>query len=183
MEWKRGAPARRDFDRFVEEHTASLLRTAYLITWNAPEAEDVLQEAWLISAQRWPTIRTMEYPLAYVRRTLVSVALRQRRGMNADALSVDPEALTRREDPRLEGNLAMIDTRSEITWLLGDLPRNQRAVIVLRYFEEMSEAEIADELGWPVGTVKSTAARALDRLQRRAGADAAPVTNNHRRTS
>jgi len=54
----------------------------------------------------------------------------------------------------------------EITWVLAELPRRQRAVIVLRYFEDLSEAEIATYLGWPLGTVKSTASRALERLQR-----------------
>ena len=160
-----------------------LLRTVYLITWSAPESEDLLQETWLIAAQRWPTIGAMEFPLAYVRRTLVNLALRESRGAQANASSVDPDVLAHREDERFEGNLAMIDTRSEITWLLGTLPRNQRAVIVLRYFDDMSEAQIAEELGWPAGTVKSTAARALERLRRHAGTTAAPTQNHHRRTS
>ncbi len=186
MDGLRGAPARREFERFVADHTADLLRTAYLITWSGPEAEDLLQEAWLITAQRWPTIHAMEHPLAYVRRTLVNLALRTSRGARAEASSVDPDVLAQHEDQRLEGNLAMIDTRSEITWLLGVLPRNQRAVIVLRYFDQLSEAEIAEELGWPVGTVKSTSARAIERLRRRAGADASatasPTPTDHRLT-
>src|SRR5208282_5229819 len=69
-------------------------------------------------------------------------------------------------DGRFEEQLGRIDTRSEILWLLAQLSRQQRAVLVLRYFDDMSEAEVAHNLSIPIGTVKSTTSRALDRLRR-----------------
>jgi len=68
-------------------------------------------------------------------------------------------------DERSEHELLTIDQRSEILWLLDSLSPNQRLVVVLRYFEEMTEGEIAEQLDWPVGTVKSTSSRALERLR------------------
>jgi RNA polymerase sigma factor (sigma-70 family) len=62
--------------------------------------------------------------------------------------------------------LLQIEARSEILGLLARLPLRQRAVIVLRYFEDLSEADIATQLDWPIGTVKSTASRALESMQR-----------------
>jgi RNA polymerase sigma-70 factor (sigma-E family) len=171
MEWLTGDATRREFERFVGENSSALLKTAYLITWSLPESEDLVQEAFLRAAQRWPQIRRMEFPRAYVSRTLVNLALRHR-GAGSDGLSrrknVDNDEIDRREDVRQQGDLAMIDTRSEIVWLLGALSRKQRTVIVLRYFEDLSEREIAEYLSWPVGTVKSTTSRAIERLQTRA---------------
>jgi RNA polymerase sigma factor (sigma-70 family) len=68
-------------------------------------------------------------------------------------------------DERFEAKLLSIDARSDIEAALSLLPLRQRAVIVLRYYEDLSESEIAGVLGWPVGTVKSTTSRALDELR------------------
>jgi RNA polymerase sigma-70 factor (sigma-E family) len=188
MEWSRGASTRREFEEFVARQTPSLLRSCYLITWNLVEAEDLVQEVWLSTAQRWPQIRTMEYPAAYVRRSLINRALRHGSDPSVQgAKSTNRETIEfdEHEDARHEQNLSLIDTRSEITWLLGTLTRNQRAVIVLRYFEDLSEQEIADQLGWPIGTVKSTASRAIDRLQRAHTEDSVlqnPATTHQART-
>jgi RNA polymerase sigma-70 factor (sigma-E family) len=169
MEWLSGATARREFELFVFESTPDLMRTGYLLTWNLAEAEDVVQETLLRTAKKWPTIAKMDHPLAYVRRILVNVVLRgstrrARTGAELDSTSLDqPEAW---EDARVERELLAIDARSELLWMLSALPTRQRAVVVLRYFEDLSESEIAEQLGWPVGTVKSTSARALHQLQR-----------------
>ena len=156
-----------DFERFVTAATPSLLRTAYLLTWNLPEAEDLLQEAFVRTAKRWPRVRKMEHPVAYTRRVLVNASLdaakqRSRRSIELDGVG---SSIDGHPDAGAEAELLAIDTRSELLFMLSTLPRRQRAVLVLRYFEDLSEREIADQLGWPVGTVKSTAARALDRLQ------------------
>lgn len=149
--------------------TGSLLRTAYLITWNLPEAEDVVQEALSRAAARWADVEKMEHPQAYVRRIVVNCATTeaQKRVRRLE----DPRAgiaamIDDLADDRFEEQLARVDTRSEILWLLTQLSRQQRAVLVLRYFEELSESEIADYLSIPIGTVKSTASRALDQLRR-----------------
>src|SRR5205809_4429791 len=66
---------RQDFDRFVANSTDSLLRTAYLIVWDLPEAEDLVQETLFKVARRWPKVSRMEHPAAYARRILVNLAL------------------------------------------------------------------------------------------------------------
>ena len=168
MKWLAGS-ARKDFEQFVSEITAGLLRTGYLMTWDLSEAENLVQETLLRAAMRWPTIRTMEYRQAYVRRILVNLALDgsiQRSRKRAEISHVNGPPLELLADLDGEARLLQIETRSEILRMLADLPVRQRAVIVLRYFEDLSESDIASTLGWPVGTVKSTASRALEHLQR-----------------
>lgn len=164
----RGASAGREFERFAAEATAGLLRTGFLVTSDLAEAEDLVQETLLRTAKRWPSVRKMDYPLAYARRVLVNLAIRgahERARNNAELSVTDTTPLETREDQRVERNLLAIDTRSEILWMLARLPRRQRVVMVLRYFEDLSEREIAEQMKWPVGTVKSTASRALEQLR------------------
>lgn len=168
MESMSGVPARREFERFATEATAGLLRTGYLVTSDLAESEDLVQETLLRTAKRWPTVRKMDYPLAYARRVLINLALRgahQRARTDAEQKVTDAAPLETREDQRVEQNLIAIDTRSEILWMLAKLPRRQRVVVILRYFEDLSELEIAEQLEWPIGTVKSTASRALEQLR------------------
>ncbi len=151
-----------DFDHFVATHVDDLLRTAYLIVWDEAEAEDLVQECLLKVARRWPRIRRMEQPGAYARRVLVNLAVdgargRARRrselapGEAASSIAVDP--------------LAALDTRAELLQALGQLPARQRAVLVLRYFNDLTEAQVAELLGCSPGTVKSSASRGLARLR------------------
>ena len=169
MEWLRGTSARREFERFVDEATASLLRTGLLITWDLAEAEDLLQEAFLRTAKRWPAIQKMDHPQAYVRRILINLALaesKRRSRARTELGVVGDQVLEQQADQRPEQELVAVEARSDLLTMLAELPRGQRAVLALRYFEDLSEAETASCLGWPLGTVKSTAARALDRLHR-----------------
>jgi RNA polymerase sigma-70 factor (sigma-E family) len=165
----RSSPAVKTFETFVDDVTDGLLRTAYLITWNLPEAEDSVQEALTRTAAHWPRVEKMVYPRAYVRRIVVNCAIAeaQKRIRRFDEVRLGAAALLDDlRDDRFEAQLTQIDTRSEILWLLKMLTPQQRAVLVLRYFEDLSEAEIADYLSIPVGTVKSTASRALEQLRR-----------------
>jgi RNA polymerase sigma-70 factor (sigma-E family) len=163
----RAQRSRDEFERFVAESTDTLLRTAYLIVWDLAEAEDLVQECLLSVARRWPRVRTMEHPLAYARRVLVNLALdgsarrsRRRRELEHSERS----ALDVRADERSRRELSGVDARSELIPALGTLPPRQRAVLVLRYFEDLSEAQVAAVLGCSLGTVKSTASRGLTRL-------------------
>jgi RNA polymerase sigma-70 factor (sigma-E family) len=161
--------ATKSFEVFVDHVTGSLLRTAYLITWNLPEAEDAVQEALSRAAARWTRVEKMEHPQAYVRRIVVNCATAEakKRVRRLDEPRAGIAAkFDHLSDDRFEQQLAQIDTRSEILWLLAQLSRQQRAVLVLRYFEDLSESEIAANLCIPIGTVKSTASRALDQLRR-----------------
>src|ERR1700761_4079358 len=101
-----------DFDQFVAASTESLLRTAHLITWDAGEAEDLVQECLIRIARRWPRVRRMGQPLAYARRILINLAAdagdrRTRRRRELDAAATDDE-------PPAEDALAGLDTRDEL---------------------------------------------------------------------
>jgi RNA polymerase sigma-70 factor (sigma-E family) len=165
-----GTSTREEFERFVSDVTAGLLRTGYLMTWDLGEAENLVQETLLRAAMRWPTIRGMDYPRAYVRRILVNLAIdsstERSSRTRAEIYSSDEDPLIHVADRDGEAQLLQIEARSEILDLLARLPLRQRAVIVLRYFEDLSEADIATQLDWPIGTVKSTASRALEAMQR-----------------
>ena len=165
---------RAEFERFVAESTDPLLRAAYLVVGDVAEAEDLVQECLIKVAKRWPRVRAMDHPRAYARRVLINLALdgSHRRVRDREELEL-PGALQDGHDERSARELAAVDTRSELAVALAMLPPRQRVVLVLRYFEDLSEADAASALGCSVGTVKSTASRALTRLQ---SALAAPIT-------
>jgi RNA polymerase sigma-70 factor (sigma-E family) len=168
MHWLRSAATRRDFERFVAERTDQLLRTAFLLAGDAAEAEDLVQETLLRVARHWPRVAAMEYPGAYARQILVNLALRDRgrRARRSVELAAPPGApALDLADRRAEDDLRTVDARAELIAALNSLPARQRAVIVLRYWDELPEAEVAALLGCSVGTVKSTASRALARLR------------------
>jgi RNA polymerase sigma-70 factor (sigma-E family) len=149
-----------DFDRFVAEGTDGLLRTAYLIVGDLHEAEDLVQETLFKVARRWPKVSRMDYPAAYARRILVNLALRgspkrsRRRTELSETCPGDPAAPA-----------APLDRHDELHAALAALPPRQRTVLVLRYFLDLPEAEVAAALQCSLGTVKSTASRGLARLE------------------
>jgi RNA polymerase sigma-70 factor (sigma-E family) len=153
--------ARPDFDRFVAESADGLLRTAYLMVGDLQEAEDVVQETLLKVAKRWPRVSRMDYPTAYARQILVNLALRgspkrsRRQAELSEAWLGDTPAPT-----------VAIERDDELHTALAALPPRQRAVLVLRYFLDLPEAEVATALQCSLGTVKSTASRGLSRLER-----------------
>jgi RNA polymerase sigma-70 factor (sigma-E family) len=149
-----------DFDRFVAEDSDGLLRTAYLIVGDLHEAEDLVQETLFKVAKRWPKVRRMDYPAAYARRIVVNLALRgsPKRSRRRTELSE-----TRPRDPADPATSQ--DRHDELHAALAELPPRQRAVLVLRYFLDLPEAEVAAALQCSVGTVKSTASRGLARLE------------------
>jgi RNA polymerase sigma-70 factor (sigma-E family) len=151
-----------DFEQFVATHVDDLLRTAFLIVWDEAEAEDLVQDCLLKAARRWPRIRRVEQPRAYVRRILVNLALDGARGRARRRSELETEAAASASaiDPR-----PALDTRADLLQALGELPARQRAVLVLRYFNDLTEAQVAEVLGCSPGTVKSSASRGLARLR------------------
>jgi RNA polymerase sigma-70 factor (sigma-E family) len=151
---------RNEFDRFVGDNSDVLLRTAYLIVGDLQEAEDLVQETLFKVASRWPRVSRMDNPLAYARRILVNLASRgsSKRSRNRAELAATPPAETAARAAQLE-----IDDR--LFNALAALPPRQRAALVLRYFVDLSEAEVAAALGCSVGTVKSSTSRGLKRLE------------------
>jgi RNA polymerase sigma-70 factor (sigma-E family) len=172
MERSRGTRTRDEFERFVAGSGDQLLRTGYLLVWDLADAEDLVQETLLRVARRWPRVRTMDHPIAYARRILVNLALDggKRRSRHRRELDTPTDqSLEDRPDAGSARDLGMIDARAELTSALSTLPPRQRAVLVLRYFEDLSEAQVADVLGCSLGTVKSTSSRGLRRLQQALG--------------
>jgi RNA polymerase sigma-70 factor (sigma-E family) len=151
-----------DFDEFVAAHVDELLRTAYLIVWDEAEAEDLVQECLMKLARHWPRVARMEQPLAYARRVLINGAFDGARGRARRRSELEPGAAANATaaDP-----LAVLHTRAELIDALGRLPARQRAVLVLRYFNDLTEAQVAEALDCSPGTVKSSASRGLARLR------------------
>lgn len=144
------------FDEFVATRSTRLLRTAYLLTRDHSRAEDLLQTAL---AKAWLSWRHINSDAdGYVRKVMFNTyATWWRRRWNDETPTVVlPETAFDRGDDSL---------RQDLWTALGRLPRGQRAVVVLRYFEDLTEAETARLLGCSVGTVKSQTARALTRLR------------------
>lgn len=158
-----------DFADFVGARWASLYRLAYLLAASPTGAEDLLQSALEKAYVSWRRISVMEYPEAYVRRMLVTTLVSSRRRRWSGELPSDrlPEGVDESED------VGLLD-RSLLWPLICALPARQRAVVVLRFYEDMSEAQIADTLGCAPGTVKSQSHAAMGALRRALAAAGVP---------
>jgi RNA polymerase sigma-70 factor (sigma-E family) len=143
-----------ELERFAREHGAALLRFGLVLTGNRHDAEDLVQTALMRTALRW---RSVQDPAPYVRRAMLRQHLNWRTRLRA-RMSAEPV-------PELASPPVDSDTRLLVWQALSGLPPRQRTVLVLRYYEDMGEAEIAAALGISRGTVKSTAARALAKLR------------------
>ena len=144
----------------VESRGPALQRTAYLLTGDWGAAEDLLQSALLTTWSRWGALRDPQAAEAYVRRTMARASTRRwrRRWTGERPTEVLPEVAA--PDPYDEA-----DDRAALAQALATLPRQWRAVLVLRVYDDLAEAATAEALGGPVGPVKSTTARALERLR------------------
>lgn len=165
IELPRAGRAKKEFEQFVEISADGLLRTGYLVAWDLAEAEDLVQETLLRVAKRWPRVRSMEHPGAYARRILINLALDGADRRSRRRQELDPTPLHDRADESSQRELRQVGLRAELVSALGGLPPRQRAVLVLRYFLDLPEAHVAAVLGCSLGTVKSTASRALARLE------------------
>ena len=151
-----------DFAAFVATRSAALLSFAHVLTGDRHDAEDVVQTALAATALGWHRLRSKENPEGYVRRAIVTTHLnRQRRRPWLERPTGEVPEPT---DPG-PGGAEGLDERDAMWRVLATLPPRQRAVLVLRYYEDLSEADIADVLGCSRGTVKSQAAKALERLR------------------
>jgi RNA polymerase sigma-70 factor (sigma-E family) len=160
-----------DFRRFVDASHRSLLRTAWLLTGDRWLAEDLVQTAFTATYLHW---RTVEVPEAYARTSLMRDAVRGRRRRRLEQPSADlPEQAVPDSSDRS-------DTASAVRAALDRLPIDQRAVLVLRYWSDCTEAEIASALGCRPGTVKSRATRALAALRSSGLLSAAPAAEEVR---
>jgi len=142
----------------MAERGRALLATAVLLTGNTAAAEDLLQAALERLMRHWHRVRGDRE--AYLRRTLYHLAIDDWRGRRRRReVSLDADSL-----PARDGTEAL-HQRHALVRALATLPPRQRAVLVLRYWEQLTEAEAAQVLGCSVGTIKSTTSRALARLR------------------
>jgi RNA polymerase sigma-70 factor (sigma-E family) len=152
-------PGRAAFQAYVVARSAALLRTAYLLTGNRADAEDLLQTTLAKSYLSWDRIRDREAVDGYVRRTMVNTQTSFWRRHRPEALYDEAP-----ERPGRDSH-ADADLHDALWTALARLPNKQRAMVVLRYYEDLSETETASILGVSVGTVKSTTSRALAKLR------------------
>ena len=156
--------AREDFRRYVAARSPALLRTAYLLTGSRPDAEDLLQTALARTYLGWDRIRDREALDGYVRRVMVNTRTSwwRRRKLDVVVTADLPEQPSRDET-------ADLDLHDALWTALATLTARQRAMVVLRYYEDLSELQTAGVMGVSVGTVKSTTSRALASLRDTAG--------------
>lgn len=150
-----------EFRGFVTARGPSMLRTAYLLTGDQQLAEDLVQTALEKAVRHWGSIREPAAAEAYVRRTMYRDQVsfwRRRRVTELPAANIpEPRRAVQAGD--------QVEDRIVLRRALMQLGRRQRAVVVLRFFEDMTEQQVADTLGITVGTVKSTSHKAITHLR------------------
>ena len=151
----------RDLGAFIDARSGSLLRFAYLLTGDHALAEDLLQNSLIKVYLSWDRIRDRAALEAYTRTVMTRTQMSWwRRPARREQLGVEPTERAARDDHN-------VDERDQLWRLLATLGPRQRAVLVLRFYEDLSEAEIARVLGCSAGTVKSQLSRGLARLRER----------------
>jgi RNA polymerase sigma-70 factor (sigma-E family) len=145
------------FAGFVRENTPALLRTAYLLTGNAQQAEELVQDTLVRLYPKWDKVEAADVPLAYVRRSVSNAYVNKLRRGAARELAF--EDVPERTDPH--DALGQLADRDQIWAGLNLLSQRQRAALVLRFFEDLTDEQTAAALGCRVGTVRSLISRGL----------------------
>ena len=152
---------RKAFDDLVDARSPSLLRTAYLLTGDWPSAEDLLQSAFAKTWFRWKRIEDPQAGEAYVRQVMYTTYCkwyrRKWRGEVSTGYLPDTQAVA--------DAYSRVDDQHGLGRALADLTPKTRTVLVLRFFEDLTEAQVAHVLGCSIGTVKSTTHRGLAKLR------------------
>ncbi|WP_370111823.1 SigE family RNA polymerase sigma factor [Streptacidiphilus sp. MAP12-33] len=149
-----------DFDAFASARWRRLVRTAHLLTGDHHEAEDLVQLTLAKAYPHWNRIRRLDSPDAYLHRALVNNSLTRHRRRRARQLLMPWVP-----DRALPSEAARVEQRSLLRQALDGLPLRMRVVVVLRYWEDLSEQEVATVLGCSVGNVKSQASRGLAKVR------------------
>ena len=163
-------PSDADYTEFVHASWPSLYRTAYLLLGDRAEAEDLVQTALAKTYASWGRVRDLGAASGYARTTLINTAsswFRKKSWRNERPTDLLPEAAVVGHDP---------SDRPAVLQALAQLPLRQRAVIVLRFYEDLSVAQTASALGVAEGTVKSQTSDALARLRTLLGDAVVPAT-------
>jgi RNA polymerase sigma-70 factor (sigma-E family) len=148
------------FHDYVTARSRSLLRSAYLLTGNRADAEDLVQSALAKTYLAWDRIEDRGALDGYVRRAMVNTHISWWRRRRLEEYPTDEVP-----DQAVADHSGTSDLQDTLRRAVDRLPQRMRAAVVLRYFEDMSEAEVADVLGVSLGTVKSTVSRAVAKLR------------------
>lgn len=155
-------------ERLYAEHWRGLVRLGVLLLRDQGAAEEVVQDAFVAVHARWHRLEDPDRALAYLRRTVVNRSrsvLRHRTVVDRHLRSVGPDDPARADAPGADHRLTATVRRTHVLDALQRLPRRQREVLVLRYYGDLAEAEIAAALGISAGSVKSHASRAAAALR------------------
>jgi RNA polymerase sigma-70 factor (sigma-E family) len=158
-------PATPTFDDYVASRGAALRRLAFMLTGDRHLAEDLTQDVLIRVYGHWSRIAAMPQVDAYVRRTLVNTHVSWRRRRSSGEVPLAEPADAAGVAPAVPDGVEAAADRDQAWRLLATLPRKQRAVLVLRYYEDLSDQQIAETLGCSQGTVRSQASRALATLR------------------
>jgi RNA polymerase sigma-70 factor (sigma-E family) len=152
------------FEEFVSARLGPLVRYATVVTWDPHLAEDITQEVLVRAQARWSRIGRLDAPEQYVKRMVLNEFLSWRRRRAARLIPLSRESLDLVAPPVPDGATAW-DERDAALRLIARLPRRQRAAIALRYYEDLSDEQIAEMLGCRTVTVRSHISRALATLR------------------
>jgi RNA polymerase sigma-70 factor (sigma-E family) len=152
------------FEEFVAARLPGLLRYATALTGSPPLAEDVVQDVLVRAQSRWRRIGGLDHPEAYVRRMVLNEYLSWRRRRSSRDVAT-PSELLDGVTPAVADPATAHGEADVLRRALATLPRRQRAVLVLRFYEGLTDAGIAADLGCVEGTVRSHASRALASLR------------------
>jgi len=148
------------FHDYVTARSRSLLRTAYLLTGNRADAEDLVQAALAKTYLAWDRIEDRKALDGYVRRAMVNTHISWWRRRRVEEYPTDEIP-----DRAVADHSVTSDLQDTLRRAVDRLPQRMRAAVVLRYYEDMTEAEVAEALGVSLGTVKSTVSRAVAKLR------------------
>jgi RNA polymerase sigma-70 factor (sigma-E family) len=165
-----GAASQDEFHEFVAARRSTLLRAAMLLTADRSDAEDLLQSALTKTYLAWGRINDRGALDGYVRRTMVNINISWWRRRRLEEYPTDELP-----DTPIADDTRRSDLRDGLDRVLDRLPARQRAAVVLRYYEDLTETEIAETLGVSVGTVKSTISRAIAKLRDEAARELAAL--------
>lgn len=154
------------YDEFVENRLAALSRYALMLTGDPHTAQDLVQETMVRAHQKWHHVAAAYAPDQYVKRMLTNLFLEWHRGSWLRRVRLRPDP-AERAAPHDHAQRSV--DRDEVWQALATLPRQQRAAVVLRYYEDRPDQEIADILGCSVGAARGYISRALATLRTRAG--------------
>jgi RNA polymerase sigma-70 factor (sigma-E family) len=149
-----------EFSHYVAERGPVLLRMARSLTGSHADAEDLLQAALVKTFLAWDRITNPKARDGYVRRAMVNTQISEWRRNRLDVYPTDEIPEQRVDDPTWRSDLADVVERA-----IDRLPDRQRTTVVLRYYDDLTEAQIAERMGVTLGTVKSTLSRAVDKLR------------------